>query len=239
MLFASFGATIPAFLLIGYGAVLAASNSKTASGLVSNPIDTIAALLPGWYPVPLIAATVLSLFSGVILSIYSGGFALKSLGLRIPRSWAAIIVGVLVYVMAIALGLTINSVVTVFRDCATTLAVPVSAWVGIFAAEMMIRRRRFDTESLVTRGGFYSDVNWLNLSMLVVASIVGLGFTSATVAWLDWEGYLFTALGVPLSSPLGGTDVGVLVALAIGLLTPLITGIPTIRRQELVRVARP
>ena len=238
MLLASFGTTLPAFLLIGYGAVLAASSEVTAQGLGSSPIDTIAGLLPSWYPVPLIAATALSLLSGVVLSIYSGGFALGALGLRVTRSGATVIVGVLVFAVAIALGFTVSSVVMVFRDLATTLAVPVAAWAGIFSAEMILRRRRFDTRSLLTRGGIYPDVNWLNLAMLVVASVIGLGFTSATVVGLRWEGYLFTAVGVPLSSALGDTDLGVLVSLSLGLLTPLVAGISTIRRQERRQASR-
>ena len=238
MLLASFGTTLPAFLLIGYGAVLAASSAVTAQGLGSSPIDTIAGLLPSWYPVPLIAATALSLLSGVVLSIYSGGFALGALGLRVTRSGATVIVGVLVFAVAIALGFTVSSVVMVFRDLATTLAVPVAAWAGIFSAEMILRRRRFDTRSLLARGGIYPDVNWLNLAMLVVASVIGLGFTSATVVGLRWEGYLFSAVGVPLSSALGDTDLGVLVSLALGLLTPLVAGISTIRRQERRQASR-
>jgi len=236
MLWASFGTTLPAFLLIGYGAVLAASSQTTAKGLGTSPLDTIAGLLPSWYPLPLIAATSLSLLSGVILSIYSGGFALAALGFRVSRSGATMIVGVLVFAVAIALGFTVINVITVFRDLASTLAVPVAAWAGIFAAEMIIRRRRFDTESLIARGGVYPDVNWLNLSMLLIASAIGFGFTSATVTGLGWEGYLFTAVGVPLASPLGSTNVGVLIALAIGLLTPLVAGVSTIRRQERGRV---
>lgn len=238
MLWASFGTTLPAFLLIGYGAVLAASSEKTARGLVASPIDTIAGLLPSWYPVPLIAATALSLLSGVILSIYSGGFALGAIGLKVHRSGATVIVGVLVFAVAVVLGFTVSDVVVVFRDLATTLAVPVAAWAGIFSAEMMLRRRRFDTRSLLTRGGIYRDVNWLNLTMLIVASVIGLGLTSASVVGLRWEGYLFTAAGVRLTSPLGSTDLGVLVALAIGLLTPLVAGISTIRNQELRQAAR-
>ena len=131
------------------------------------------------------------------------------------------IMGVLAAVaVAIALGFTVSSVVMVFRDLATTLAVPVAAWAGIFSAEMILRRRRFDTRSLLARGGIYPDVNWLNLAML------------------RWEGYLFSAVGVPLSSALGDTDLGVLVSLALGLLTPLVAGISTIRRQERRQASR-
>lgn len=232
MVFASFGTTLPAFVLIAYGSVLAASNPSTAAGLARTPLDTIAGMLPGWAPIPLVAATVLSLLSGVILSIYSGAFALRSVGLGTPRAWSTVIVGALVFLVAIALSATVSDVVPVFRDLATTLAVPVAAWAGIFAAEMIIRRRRFDSESLLRRGGVYPDVNWVNLSMLVAATILGLGFTTATLAGLGWEGYLFRAFGVSLSSDLAGTDLGVLGALALGLLTPLVAGVRTIRRQE-------
>ncbi|MFM9918230.1 cytosine permease [Lacisediminihabitans sp. H27-G8] len=239
MLWASFGTTVPSFLLIAYGAILAASDPAIAKGLGSSPIDTIASLLPGWYPLPLIAAISLSLLSGVILSIYSGGFALGALGLKVTRSWATVIVGILVFAVAIALGFTVSNVVTVFRDLATTLAVPVAAWAGIFSAEMILRRRRFDTKSLLARGGIYRDVNWLNLSMLVVASVIGWGLTSASLTGLGWQGYLFRAAGVRLSSALGSTDAGVLVSLALGVLTPLVAGISTIRRQERRQASRP
>jgi purine-cytosine permease-like protein len=235
MLFAPFGTTLAPLLLIAYGAVLAASNPATASGLARSPIDAIAAILPSWYPIPLVAAITLSLLSGVILSIYSGGFALQATGLRVQRSWSTVIIGALLFAVTVLFAFTVTDLAPLFRDVATTLAVPVAAWSGIFAAEMIIRRRRFDTDSLLTRGGVYPAVNWVNLSVLVVASLVGLGFTSATVAWLSWEGYLFGAVGVSLSSDLGGTDIGVLAALALGALTPLVAGVPRIRRQELTR----
>jgi len=232
MLWAPFGATLPAFLLIAYGALLAASSPKVARGLVATPLDTIAALAPGWFPTPLLLGTVLSLLVGVVLSIYSGGFALQAVGLRVARGWSAAIVGVLVFVVALVLTLTVGTITDVFRDLATTLAVPVAAWAGIFAAEMILRRRRFDTASLVRRGGTYPDVNWVNLAMLIVASAVGFGLTTATVTWLGWQGYLFGAFGIPLDGQVAASDLGVLVALLLGLLTPFVSGVPAIRKQE-------
>jgi purine-cytosine permease-like protein len=232
MLWAPFGATLPAFVLIAYGALLAASSPTISHGLAQDPLNTIAHMIPAWYPAPLIAATVLSLLSGVILSIYSGGFAVQAIGLRAPRAWSSALVGVLVFAVAILLSVSVVSVVPVFRDFATTIAVPVAAWAGIFTAEMIVRRRRFDSESLLRRGGVYPDVNWVNLAMLVLASAIGFGLTTATVTWLTWQGYLFSIFGVKLTSDLAGTDVGVLVALVFGLLITFITGVPNVRRQE-------
>jgi hypothetical protein len=78
----------------------------------------------------------------------------------------------------------------------------------------------------------YPTVNWINLPLFVVITAVGFGLTTATVSWLSWQGYVFTLAGVPLDSALAGTDLGVFAALLLGLLVPIITGIPTIRRQE-------
>ena len=231
-LWASFGATLPAFLLIAYGALLAASGSATSDGLLKAPLDTIARMIPSWYPMPLLAATALSLLSGVALSLYSGGFALQAVGVRLRRHWAVVAVGIVLFGITVLVIVSGTGIAGVFRDFATSLAVPVAAWAGIFAAEVMIRRKRFDDASLLSPGGVYPSVNWVNLAMLFVASAIGFAFTSATVGWLSWQGYGFALLGFPTGGEVAASDRGVLVALAIGLLTPLAAGIPTVRRQE-------
>lgn len=232
MLWATFGATLPAFVLVAWGALLAASDPLIADGLATNPLYTIAALLPAWYPAPLIAALALGLLSGAILTIYSGGFALQALGLGIRRSGATVIGGVLVLVLAVALVLLVGDARSLIRDIATTIAVPVAAWAGIFGAEIMIRRRGFDGDSLLRRGGIYPAVRWVNLVALVVIAGIGFGLSSAELPGLDWQGYLFPFVGLPAGDPLLTSDVGVLVALVLGLLVPLVTAVPTIRRQE-------
>lgn len=232
MLWSTFGATIPAFVLIAYGAILAASNPDVASGLIETPLDTLSELMPVWYPIPLIAALAFSLLSGVVVSIYSGGFALQATGASMRRSAAVVIVGVAVAVLAVLIAVSVGDFTLILRDVATSFAVPIAAWAGIFAAEMMIRNKRFVSQALVKRGGVYGDVRWVNLSMLIVASGIGFGLTTATVSWLSWQGYLFEILGIPLSSDLAATDLGVFAALLLGLLTPLVAGFPAIRRQE-------
>lgn len=237
MLWSTFGATLPAFLLIGYGALLAASDRGMAEGFATAPLETLATILPGWYPIPLILATALSLLSGVVVTMYSGGFALQSIGVRLSRQWSTVVVGVAVVLLALVFTFAVSGGITdLFRDLATTLAVPTAAWAGIFAAETMIRNRRFESPSLLARGGLYPDVRWTNFIGLIVVSVIGWGLTTATVAWLGWQGYLFGLLGAPIDGDFAGTDIGVLVALVLGLLLPIVAGIPAIRRQEDTRV---
>ncbi|MCU1578290.1 MAG: hypothetical protein JWP19_494 [Rhodoglobus sp.] len=236
MLWATIGTTLPTFVLIAYGALLAASDKGIASGFLASPLDTLTLMLPDWYPVPLLAATTLSLLSGVILTLYSGGFALQAIGVRVRRQWSIVIVAVLLAGLALLLSFGVTGGMTeLFRDAATTLAVPTAAWAGIFAAETMIRNRRFESQSLLVRGGIYADVRWLNLIALVVISAIGFGLTTATITWLGWQGYGFTLLGMPLDSDLAASDIGVLVALVLGILVPLVAGVPAIRRQEAMR----
>ena len=237
MLWATFGSTLPTFLLIAYGALLAASDTAIARGFLASPLDTLATMLPLWYPAPLVAAAALSLLSGITLSIYSGGFALQSLGVRLTRQWSVVIVGVLLAALTLVLSFGVTGGINeLFRDAATTLAVPTAAWAGIFAAETIIRNRRYESQSLLKRGGVYADVRWLNLIALVVITVVGYGLTSATISWLSWQGYGFSLVGVAVDSDLAATDVGVLIALGLGLLVPVIAGIPAIRKQEAARL---
>jgi hypothetical protein len=153
------------------------------------------------------------------------------------RSASVVVVGAGLAAVAILLAVSVGDVTLLLRDVATSLAVPVAAWAGLFAAEMMIRNRRFDSTALLGRGGVYPDFAWTNLSALVLASAIGFGLTTASVGWLSWQGYLFPLLGVAGASEVAASDLGVLVALVLGLLVPIVGGIPAIRRQEQPSVA--
>ncbi len=232
VLFTSFGVTVPAFALISWGALLAASNPFVAEGLVGNPVDIVARMLPLWYPVPLVLAVALGLLAAATLALYSGGFALLAVGIRTPRTVAVVIGVVLTAGATVALALVVPDVTSLFRDVVTTLAVPVAAWAGIFGAETMIRTRRVHSPSLLTSGGVYPPVRWVNTVMLVVITVIGWGFTTAMLGGLQWQGFLWPLLGVPLDDPLAAADLGVMIALVLGLLTPLVAGIPSLRALQ-------
>ena len=232
MLGATFGVTLAPFVLICWGAMLAASDPALATSMRSNPLAAIASLLPLWYPAPLLAAAGLGLLSAAVLTIYSGGFAVQATGLRVRRTLSTVIAAVLVLAAAGGLLFTVSDFAVVARSLIVTIAVPVAAWAGIFAAEMMIRTRRFHTPSLLTPGGVYPQVRWLNLVALFVISAIGFGFVTSNAIGLRWEGFLMTAMGIAPGDPFGSSEIGVFLALLLGLLVPLVGGIPAIHRQE-------
>ena len=65
------------------------------AGIPSDPIGTLATILPTWFLVPFLVAVILSLISGAVLGIYSSGLTLLSLGVRIPRPMAALVDGLI------------------------------------------------------------------------------------------------------------------------------------------------
>jgi purine-cytosine permease-like protein len=232
MLWSSFGVTLPTFVLIAWGCLLAASDPALADGLVTAPFATLASILPSWFPLPLLLAVLLPLLSALAVSLYSGGLAMQAAGLGVARDVGITAAAVAVLGLALLLSFAVPDITVLLRDAVTTLAVPVAAWTGIFCAEMMIRHRQFDAKSLLTRGGIYADVRWPNLISFVVTTLIGFGLTSATLSWLDWQGYLFRLIGMSPDSALAQGDPGVLVALGLGLLTPLLFGVGAVRSQE-------
>ena len=232
VLFTAFGATIPAFVLICWGALLAASNPVLAEGLAENPIDLVSRMLPLWYPAPLVAAVAFSLVSAAALALYSSGFALLATGVRTSRPASVAITTVLAAALVAVLIVLVPDAAALFRDVVTTLAVPVAAWAGIFGAETMIRSRRVHSPSLLRSGGVYPAVRWVNLLMLFVITAVGWGLSTASLVGLQWQGYLFTLLSIDTETALASSDPGVVVALVLGLLTPIIMGIPALRRLQ-------
>lgn len=230
VLFASLGATVPSFALIAWGAALASSDPQLGAALATDPVGALAGILPAGLGLPLVLAVALSLLAAAALALYSGGFALLATGLRTSRPMSVLIGVVLTGAIAAPLVAAAPSFDVLLRDVLTTVAVPVAAWAGIFGAETMIRTRRVHSPSLLQSGGVYPPVRWVNTAMLVVASVIGWGFTSAALAGLDAQGYLWRLLAV--EGPLVDSDAGVIIALLLGLLTPIAVGIPAVKRLQ-------
>lgn len=231
MSWATLGAVLAPLILIGYGALLAGSDPRIGGRLASDPVGALLALgVPEWMSVLLVLAVALGLLSALILSLYSTAFAIGAARLPVRRPLAVLLAAVVVAAACSSLIFGSTGFATVYRALPITAAVPVAAWAGSFAVDLMLRRRRFHGESLLRRGGVYPDWRWGNLGALIVGSVAGFGLVSSTVPWLGWEGYLLAPLHVTAS---GGAQLGVIVSFAVGAAAPVVVGIRGIRRQEL------
>jgi purine-cytosine permease-like protein len=233
----TFGGALAPVLLVLYGLLLAGSDQKLRDGISADPVGTLATILPTWVLVPFLVAAILALVSGAVLGIYSSGLTLLSLGVRIPRPSAAFIDGVILTLGTIWVVFFAEDFLGPFQSFLITLGVPLAAWAGIMIADIWLRRRDYDEDALFDGRGRYGAWDWTSIGLMVLASVVGWGLVinlfADAASWNNWQGYLLGPLG------LGGKDgswayanLGVLLALVIGLVGTLLLRRGTVRRQE-------
>jgi nucleobase:cation symporter-1, NCS1 family len=227
------GALGPAVLLV-FGLLLAGSSQQLSGDIGSDPIGALTDVLPTWFLVPFALVAVLGLIGGAVLDIYSSGLALLAAGVRLPRHLAALVDGVIMVAGAAYVVFAADDVIGPFQGFLITLGVPISAWCGVFLADLALRRRDYADADLYRPDGRYGDVQPVPVLLVVLGTALGWGLvTNSAAGWLDWQGYLLGPLG------LGGktgdwafANLGVLVALAVGFLGTLLTARGRVRAQE-------
>jgi len=231
------GASIAPVLLVVYGLLLAGSDAKLSAAIGADPIGALTTLLPTWYLVPFALVAVFGLVSGAVLDIYSSGLTLLTLGLRVPRWAAAGLDGILMVLGTIYVVWVAKNVIAPFEGFLITLGVPISAWCGVFLADLALRRRPYAEADLHDARGRYGAVNPVAVASLLVGTFLGWGLVVNTLSSaFAWEGYLLEAVGLgpKTDGPWTYANVGVLVALAIGFLGQYVLGRGRVRASEAV-----
>ena len=227
------GASVAPLILVTYGLLLAGSNAELRDAIYADPIGALATVLPTWFLLPYLIVVLLGLAGGAVLDIYSSGLALLTLGLRVPRWVAAGIDGVIMILGTIYVVWLAPNFFFPFQGFLITLGVPIAVWAGIFIADMVLRKQDYAQDALYDTTGRYRAFGWPAVSLMVLGTAVGWGLVSNTYAsWLDWQGYLFGSIGVADDSPWYFSNMGVLIALALGFLGYLVLGRAAVRRQE-------
>ena len=233
----TFGGSLPVVILVAYGVLLCASDDKLSQAVALDPIGALTTILPTWFLVPFALVAIGGLVSGAVLDIYSSGLTLLTLGLRTPRWVAAAIDGVLMIIGTIYIVWVADSFLTIFIAFLIILGVPMSAWCGVFLADLMLRKHDYDEGMLFDPASpAYRAVNPVAVVIMLVATVIGWGLvidTTGAGKGLSWLGFLLGPLG------LGGrhgawayANLGVPVALLIGFLGYLATSAGAVRRQE-------
>ena len=175
----------------------------------------------------------------LILAVFAvGNLVLRNaasftgLGLPLMRGWFSVLSVLLVagfatflYLRLGADGLFLNVV-----GYLPAVGVPVVAWLGVLGADTALRRTDFHEVSLLRSYGFYGSFNWATLTGWVVATAAGWGMISSNLIEFQWMGYLAKPMGLTVQAL--EANLGIWIALAIGLITPFIVSIPRIRQQE-------
>ncbi|MFC7486088.1 purine-cytosine permease family protein [Knoellia sp. CPCC 206453] len=242
----TFGGALAPALLVCYGLALAGSDKKVLEGIGTDPIGTLATLLPTWVLVPFLVAAILSLVSGAVLGIYSSGLTLLSLGVRIPRPMAALVDGVILTLGTFYVVFVAESFINPFQSFLITLGVPLASWAGIMIADIALRKRDYDDDALFDASGRYGAFDWVSIGTMIVTSVLGWGLVvniyADDAAWNNWQGFLLDPLGLgtfvkdPAGSYWEGTfayaNLGVLLALVLSFAVTYVARRGTVQRQE-------
>ncbi|OLL76064.1 Purine-cytosine permease [Pseudonocardia sp. Ae168_Ps1] len=187
VLSAAAGAGIPLVLLISLGSLLAAGDPALAEA--GDPVAAIRDLLPAWMAIPYLVAAFGGLLLSNHLSVYSAGLTTLTLGVRLPRVYAVVVDVLVTFAGAIYFMLVADGFYTPFIAFISALAVPITAWVGVFAVDML-RRTHYDPDALMDTGR--TSRYWYRAGIE----------PRATTAWAlaIVAGYLFATVG-PSSAP--------------------------------------
>jgi purine-cytosine permease-like protein len=185
---AAAGAGIPLVLLISLGSLLSAGDPTLAHA--DDPVAAIRGMLPAWMAVPYLIAAFGGLLLSNHLSVYSAGLTTLTLGVRIPRVYAVVLDVVVTTIGSIYFMLVAGNFYTPFIAFISMLAVPITAWVGVFVTDML-RRTRYDAAALMDtgRGSRYwyrGGVRWQALLAWAVAIVVGYQFTTVGPSSGPW-----------------------------------------------------
>ncbi|MGC5615088.1 purine-cytosine permease family protein [Georgenia sp. Z1491] len=223
---ASAGAGIPLVIIIGLGAILGAGDSGLASA--GDPVAAVRSVLPAWVAIPYLVTAFGGLLLSNHLSVYSAGLTTLTLGIRIKRVNAVILDVVVTTIGAIYFMLVSESFYGPFITFISLLAVPITAWVGVFVVDM-IGRRTYHSDSLMdlTRASGYwyrAGFEWRSTLAWAVAIVVGFLFTTARVSsdevwftgalaetWIGSNGLAWVAtfvISAGLYAALGGARAG-------------------------------
>ncbi|BCL77964.1 allantoin permease [Ktedonobacteria bacterium brp13] len=175
----TFGSTLPLFVLIVTGHLLASHVTGLASA--ENPVTAIGDALPSWMAVPYLITAIGGLIANADLAIYSSGLNLLAMGFKVERYKTVLVDGVLMIVGSIYVLLIAQNFFGPFESFLQLLADGLTAWAAVFLVDMLWRRS-YDPKGLTdtsSRGSYFyqSGVNWAGLIAWLLGILVGLTFT--------------------------------------------------------------
>lgn len=217
------GSIIPLLVVIGVGLLLAGGNPGLAITLVTDPVGSIIAGMPAWYPAPVIVALALPLVGLSALVLHGAGRGADAVAPAIPRRAATAGIAVIATgLAAVALAFGV-SLVAYIPDVLLSLGVVLAAWIGAVAKDIGVRGET-SVEPAPVRIGVVLG--------FVVSIAIGLGLVTSRIEWLSWQGYLFPVLEQLGVVDLSRSGIGVWVALVLSALVAFFSAVYHRRRAR-------
>ncbi|MEV7594518.1 purine-cytosine permease family protein [Streptomyces sp. NPDC090085] len=195
----------------GFLSSVALGVAGVAAATQTDMTDAVAgteSLLPGWFQ-PLFLALVLGgSVTNSIITLYSSSLNLQVLGIPWSRA-RAIVISAAVTALGSLAALFLTDFTTSLLSFLSLLIIVFAPWGGVFLADMLLRRCRYDADALhAGRAGTYWYRSGYHPAGLT-ALLAGMAFAALTCDSELWTG--------PLVAPLGGADLTLLGSVVSGL----------------------
>ncbi|MYS84846.1 purine-cytosine permease family protein [Embleya scabrispora] len=183
------GAYLPSVVFTSVGALAATTLD------MSDPQRALESILPGWFIPLFVIAVVTNTMANNGMTAYSAGLAIQSVGVRLARIPAVVIIGVLGTTMTLFATLVFDFLTSVNTMLELVVVVTGPA-MAVAVTDLLLRRNRYDGSALLAErrdGPFWyrAGVHWAGILAITVG-----GLTAAMcVTTSFWTGPLATATG--------------------------------------------
>ena len=218
-------------VIVGVLAVLWLGSLSTLAATASLSPQQALDVLPTWAQGTLTAGAALTIFFATILSLRTAALDYVSL-FRTKSRITGLVLTVVVTVLLLALFAQQpeSQQVTYLSNLFVLVAAGSAGWIGIFAADVAIRRQAYHELSLARSYGLYKKFNILALITWVLTLALAVALIPVTLFGFDFMGFALPYLG--LEANIGSAAIGFLATLTFGMLITFAIRIPQIRKQE-------
>jgi purine-cytosine permease-like protein len=217
---ATLGAAIPSILLelLGATAYLVSPQVTAATGVPAS--------FASWFFWPFLILALPQLFAINTLDMYSSGVTLQAIGVPFKR-WGCVLVDTIICGGVTALVIFKGNFYTDLSGFLDYIVVWLGPWFGIMAVDYLLRRGRYDADSLAAKsGGIYwrnGGLNWKALLSLALGMF-------AAMMWINAAFYV-PSYTSPISNATHGADFSWLLGLVVGGLAYFVLSVRSVRNE--------
>lgn len=199
---------------------------NSATGL----IDSVAAL-PSWSSGALVTGVVITLVYVTLLNLKTASLdivalvRLKTNALATMLSFVSV-VAILVLFAQQPASQTLEYLVNVF----VLVSALTAGWIGMFVADVSLRRIAYHELSLTRSYGFYKKFNWLSVGIWILGLVAAVALIPVNLLGMSFFGFALPLIG--MEANLGSAAIGFGVTVLFAVLLTVATRIPQIRKQE-------
>ena len=191
----------------------------------------LAASLPSWSTGALTSGIAIAFIYITTLSLRSLGLEVMSLT-KIKSKAGAVVIGSALVLLALVLFAQQpqKQMVEYFANLGMLVLALSAGWMGMFVADVALRRIAYHELSLTRSYGYYGKFNLLSLSLWLVTVVAAVLIVPINLLGFNFMGMFASSLG--LAGDIGSQAIACTAIMLLGIVLTVAARIPQIRKQE-------